>query len=336
MSDRQMVSRGIVVFGGVNSVRPEADKAWAAYAGGVILILDRNGNLDRRLVYDKRPGVLGDIPGVGVVVKSGCLDGSSAVICTTTDVMRVDLESGDVLAHCTHPKFNDLHHALPTTSGDLLVVSTGIDSVLRVSWSGELLQAWPMSDRAPSMLEDPHDYRLVLSTKPHQVHPNHVFVTDSGQIYATRFAQQDAICITDSLRPFLEPGIGNLHDGLTRDGEVWFTGTSGIVSAVDAQSGRPVRTFDISSMLKSDRPPGWCRGLAFLDDDTVAIGFSRLRHTKFKENVKWIANKFGASSLSPHPTRIVFFDIRNERVTGQVDLEQAGGMNAVFSICANP
>ena len=107
---------------------------------------------------------------------------------------------------------------------------------------------------------------------------------------------------------------------------VFFTTVDGHVVEVDASS-LEVRAELRLTGRRDDTLLGWCRGLTFLDEHHVAVGFSRIRHTKFRQTLSWVRNGLTASE----PTRVAVYDTRHWSLVGECDLEGAG-CNAVFSI----
>jgi hypothetical protein len=77
---------------------------------------------------------------------------------------------------------------------------------------------------------------------------------------------------------------------------------------------------------------GWCRGLSVMDDRRAWVGFSRIRPTKFVENISWIKNGF---KQRRRPTRIALYDLARAKCLREVELESLG-LHTVFSIIAVP
>jgi hypothetical protein len=77
---------------------------------------------------------------------------------------------------------------------------------------------------------------------------------------------------------------------------------------------------------------GWCRGLEVLDEDRVVVAFSRLRPTKWRENVRWAKRRLGSRGVGLLPTRLAMVDLRTERFW-EANLEPVG-LYAVFSVHA--
>lgn len=321
----------LLVVGGVNSRNPKSDSAWAAYSGGKVLSLDlETGEYHSVFSDDSVPECVGQAE-VGTVFKAAHLDADYIYLCTTTEVIKVSRSDWQEASRVSNPKFNDVHHVRPSDDGTLLVVSTGLDCLMQIDRDGGLVNSWPLSDEKAPMLSDSTDYRAVESTKPHAVHPNYVFKVQDN-IYVTEFKTAKAKCINNNSAPELTVTTGNIHDGVVRDGRVWFTSTNGWLAAVDIVSGKQVEAYDLNEISSRGGPLGWCRGLAFVSDDVVAVGFSRLRPTKFKENIKWAAAKISKKFSSTSPTRVSLFDIKEKKLLREFDLEGRDELNAVFSL----
>jgi hypothetical protein len=69
-----------------------------------------------------------------------------------------------------------------------------------------------------------------------------------------------------------------------------------------------------------------------VDERRIWIGFTRVRKTRFKENVLWVANILREGVIQK-PTHIALYDLTSRQCLQEVDLE-SHGMNIVFSIFA--
>ena len=77
---------------------------------------------------------------------------------------------------------------------------------------------------------------------------------------------------------------------------------------------------------------GWCRGLHLLGDDRILVGFSRIRPSKIRENVRWVKHRMGLrETAGTRGTRIACYDLARGVHEWDLDLEPLD-MNAVFSI----
>jgi hypothetical protein len=76
---------------------------------------------------------------------------------------------------------------------------------------------------------------------------------------------------------------------------------------------------------------GWTRSIHLVDDHRAWVGFSRIRPTKFRENVGWVARGF-RRDLGTH---IGLYDLDTGECLEQITLEEHG-LSAVFGIYPAP
>ena len=247
--------------------------------------------------------------------------------CTGTEVLVYELPGFHLARHISLPCFNDLHHVQPTSTGSVLVVGTGLDMVFDVSLDGETVREWDVLGQPLwHKYSRDVDYRRIATTKPHASHPN--FVCEiGGDVWATRYMQQDAVCLT---RPDRRVVLGTQpHDGVAWNGYRYFTTVDGRVFIVDETTMDVAETVDLNEIEDADGAPlGWCRGILPQDERYCWIGFSRLRPTRFRENVAWIRHGFRQRS---RPTRVTLYDLQAKAKVREFSLEQ-WGINALFSI----
>jgi hypothetical protein len=122
-----------------------------------------------------------------------------------------------------------------------------------------------------------------------------------------------------------------IHDGIVDGDHIYFTAVDGIVIRVDGRTGMPDRFFDLNDMVPGRLPLGWCRGIAHLGGTRFAVGFSRLRPTRWEENLTWVRHRLGGSGINLMPTRIGVFDLERGALLEEYGLEEVG-LNAVFSV----
>lgn len=301
---------------------------WYEYQKAIALRLDsRTGEATTEVEYVS-PAHAAPTVDPAILFKSGTRVGDRLYLTTQTEVLVYHLPDFRLEHYVSLPSFNDVHHATPTPDGNLLVAITGLDMVAEVTLDGRLVCEWNVLDLSRSPFGDRFsrevDYRLVPTTKPHLAHPNHVFYL-GDEPWATRFQQQDAISLTDPARR-IPIGVERLHDGIPYDGRVLFTAVNGKVVVADAQRLVVDEVIDLNTMHGPDLLLGWCRGL-LLDGDRLWVGFSRMRPTKFRENVAWIKNGF-RHYLGTH---VALYDLRERRCLAQLDVERHG-LNAIFGI----
>ncbi|MFP4474776.1 MAG: hypothetical protein ACLFOY_04400 [Desulfatibacillaceae bacterium] len=264
------------------------------------------------------------------VFKAATVRDGVMYLCTLTEALGRRLPDFAPVFHVSHPYFNDLHHVRPDGEGNLLVVSTGLDAVLRVDRGGNLLDTWYVGEDPMWERFDPDtDYRRVPDTKPHQTHPNYVFFV-GRDIWCTRFNQRDAVNLTGEGR--LDIAVQRPHDGKVRDGRIHFTTVDGHLVVFDLESGEK-QLHDLASLLARDNAAiGWCRGVELLDDGIAVVAFSRIRRTRFRENVAWLRKKLGDREVyGSRPTRLAIYDMKARGIVREMDLEPHG-INVVFSI----
>jgi len=322
------VRRLYVAGGQQRGLRPMSagmDGGWYEYEKAVIVELDTaTGDAATALEYVSPADAIPEEQ-PAILFKSGTLEGDLLYTCTQTEVMVYRLPSFERLAYVSLPHFNDVHHVRPTPAGNLLVANTGLDMVLEVSWSGEVVQLWNVLGEDPWARFSPAtDYRRVKTTKPHHAHPNHVFYIGE-EPWATRFEQRDAVSLIDRSRR-IDIGLERLHDGLVHDGRVYFTTVNGQVAIADTTSLRVIEVIDLTRAHPQDMLLGWARGL-MIEGDQMWVGFSRIRPTKFRENVGWVLRglkrDFG--------THVGCYDLQSGRSAGQFLVERYG-LSAIFGI----
>jgi hypothetical protein len=213
----------------------------------------------------------------------------------------------------------------PTPQGTLLIANAGLEMVMEVTTAGEVLRVWNVLGEAPwERFSRDVDWRQVASTKPHRSHPNYLFMI-GDEIWATRFQQGDAICLTDPGKS-ITISHERIHDGVVYDGYVYFTTVSGSIVVANTTTLQVEDVIDLNSMHEDGSLLGWCRGI-MLDGDRVWVGFSHIRPTKVRENVAFIMRGF----KQVKGTHIACYDLARRRHVVDIDLEPAG-LNAVFSI----
>nr|MBA2570462.1 hypothetical protein [Chloroflexota bacterium] len=303
---------------------------WYEYQKGIVLRLDaRTGDAETKVTYVSPPDVAPPVD-PAILFKSGTRVGDRLYLTTQTEVLIYRLPDFTLEHHVSLPFFNDVHHARPTPDGHLLVAVTGLDMVAEVSLDGRLVREWNALDLSRSPFGERFlremDYRLVPTTKPHLAHPNHVFYL-GDEPWATRFQQKDAISLTDPARR-IDIGIERLHDGIVYGDRILFTAVNGRIVIADARRLIVDEIIDLNEMHGPDLLLGWCRGL-LLDGDRLWVGFSRMRPTKFRENVAWIKNGF-RHYLGTH---VALYDLQERRCLAQIDVERHG-LNAIFGVYA--
>lgn len=326
---------GIYVVGGElrqSVFRPL--KEWQSSRKAIIIYFDPKTKSSRTCVeYVSPPDVCSsDLP--AILFKSASILNGKLYACTSTEVMIYSVPTFQLLHYMSLPCFNDLHHVCPTRQGNLLIVSTGLDMVVEATPEGQVVRVWNVLGENPwERFSEDVDYRTVASTKPHRSHPNHVFLLDD-EIWVTRLEQRDAISLTHPGRR-IDIAVQRPHDGYLFGDSIYFTTVDGKVVIVNAKTLQVEKIHDLVPMSGSqDQVLGWCRGVLPLDDRFAWVGFTRVRPTKFRENLAWI-KRGAAYEQVRRPTHLALYDFQQGKLVDEIPLEPHG-IGVVFSLLPAP
>jgi len=305
---------------------------WQSSVQALLIELDSERNESKpRVEYVSSPDVCADhMP--AMLFKSASLYGSTLYLCTSTEVMAYRLPDFSLVHYISLPFFNDLHHVSPTGRGTMLVAITGLDMVVELTPTGEILREWSVLGGDPWLrFSRDVDYRKVASTKPHHSHPNYVFELDD-EVWVTRLQQRDAICLSRPGPP-IDIAVGQPHDGCVYGDRIYFTTVNGHIAIANRKSLKIEEIVDLNSMSgRTGQALGWCRGILPIDERWVWVGFTRIRPTKFLENVAWIRH---AGSERHKPSHLAIYDLKSRKCEQEIELEPHG-LGVVFSILPVP
>jgi hypothetical protein len=299
------------------------------YEAAIILLLDTSAGTAKVEVEYKTPPEARASDGSSHSFKSATLIGNTLYACTSTEVLIFEVPGFKRIGYISLPCFNDLHHVTPTAEGNLLIANTGLDMVVMVSREGRVVMEWDVLGEKPwSRFSRDVDYRKVESTKPHQSHPNCVFQL-GPDIWVTRLSQKDAVCLTTQGKR-INIEVQRPHDGLVRGDRIYFTTVDGRIVIANRHSLEIDQIINLNEIHRSQQDVllGWCRGLLPVDERRIWVGFTRVRKTKFTENVMWIKHAFREKE---QPTHITLYDIAEKRCLQEFALEDYG-MNVIFGI----
>ncbi len=322
--------RNLYVTGGrQRQLRPiMADSQdWYEYQQGLILeVTPETGAVQRRVEYVSPPDACA-AENPQILFKSGTLRDNRLHVCTQTELLTYTLPDLVLADYISLPCFNDVHHVRPTRAGTLLVANSGLDMVLELTPDGEVLREWNTLGEEPwRRFSRTVDYRKGFSTKPHPSHPNYVF-TLGDEVWATRFQQKDAICLTNPRRR-IAIDIERPHDGVLQDGLLYFTTVNGNIVIANPNTLKIEAVVDLNDMPEPETLLGWCRGI-LVDGSKAWVGFSHIRPTRLRENIAWVARGFRRVL----PTRIACYDLARRCCVVEIEF-QSHGLNAVFGIFA--
>ncbi len=304
---------------------------WYLYEAALILEVDTDTGATRTCVEYQTPREARAGDQSAAHFHTGAVVGNTLYTCTSTEILIYQTPEFKQIGYISLPCFNDLHDVKPSSDGNLLVVSTGLDMVLKVTPGGEIVEEWSALDEVPwTRFSRSIDYRQVVTTRPHASHPNFVFELDN-EIWVTRFYQRDAISLNGSRR-HIDIAIEAPHDGLVRGEKIFFTTVDGKIIVVNRESLRIAELVNLREIR--DRAgevlPAWCRGLWPQDDRKLWVGFTRIRSTRLRENVRWVKTVLHEGTIVK-PTHLALFDIADKKCLKEIDLEPHG-MNAIYGI----
>ncbi len=304
---------------------------WERYERGLIVELDtESGTTEVVVSYVSPPEAIPDVE-PSILFKTASRTSDRLYVCTQTEVLVYAIPGFDLVRYVSLSLFNDLHHVVQNRSGNLLIANTGLDVVMELDASNEIVREWGAVRQDPwKRFSREVDYRKVSTTKPHMSHPNFVFEVED-ETWVTRFEQRDAVCL-DRPNRRIAIDVERPHDGVVFGDEVYFTTVDGRIVVAELETCKAVRTYDLNDITRRLQILGWCRGLLVLEKDVVIVGFSRIRSTKHGANVSWIEKSIGKiKSLRSLPCRVALFDLGAGRLVWEHVVEEAG-MNAIFGI----
>lgn len=303
------------------------------YEEAIVLEVDiENHQVEKKIGY-KTPLKYKAAEDSSVVFKASHIDNDNNLLflCTQTEVLIYSIPDFWLKHHITHPHFNDVHHVRPTKNGNIYVVSTGLDLLMEVNISSEAVNYWDALGRKLWIKHNPKkDYRKVASTKPHESHPNFVF-TVNDELWLTRFEQRDAINL--NTKKTIDIPTEKPHDGHLVNGKVYFTTVNGFIVIADPKSYKVIERINLNRIYRSMKISlGWCRGLYIMDEEYALVAFSKMRKTKYRNNVNWLkAFKKNMSRIVSEKTRIAIINLKKSEVIDEIHVEDYE-MNSIFSI----
>jgi hypothetical protein len=140
------------------------------------------------------------------------------------------------------------------------------------------------------------------------------------EIWATRFHPRDAISLEDPTRR-IDIAIERPHEGFLFNGSLYFTTVDGHIVIVDPETLKVERIHDLNKMSgQGDEPLGFCRGLLLLDERLAWVGFTRIRPTKFRENLSWVRHP----TRTPRRSHITLYDLHSGTPLEDIETEPHG------------
>lgn len=265
-----------------------------------------------------------------MMFKGGQVWNDKLNVVTNSEIVIYDTNTWKVENVITNKTFNDLHGVLQEED-KYWVVNTGLEIIQLVDYHGNVIDQKNYATRETwDRFVESEDYRKVGSTKPHEIHINHIF-RYKNELCVTRMLNKDA-CGLNGKSTIFDIGVGNPHDGVVENSKIYFTTTNGkiIVFENGAEGVLEKEVIDVNEILgkSNSKTGGWCRGILPLDDDRVIVGFTKIRGTKFNEFITWAKAK---GQISTAPTRLLEIDIKNKQLVKEMEYPEKLG-TAIFSI----
>lgn len=297
------------------------------YTGEIILLNWDTLKIEKTIQYESPRQVLNP----SMMFKFGEIDKNFLNIVTNTELVVYDLNDWTIIKRVSFPSFNDLHSVMKN-SDSYFIVNTGLEIIQEIDINSNLVNEYNFASKKTwDRFDINFDYRKIGSTKPHEIHINHIFSVN-GDFYVTRMLKQDAVSLTDK-NNFFSIDAGNPHDGIVHNDQVFFTTTNGHIVVFDSKTRAQLKCINLRDVLSKSNmaPDGWCRGILPFGKNRAFVGFTQLRSTKFNEFASWVKN----IGKNASPSRIVEIDLDKELAIKEYIIPGKNGM-AVFSILNHP
>ena len=252
---------------------------------------------------------------------------NSIITVTNSEIVEFDRKTYEVIKTVSDNSFNDLH-AVKKINEFYYLVNTGLEILQIINENGLIVKEINMATTATwDKFSKSIDYRKIGSTKPHEMHINNVFNV-GDDIFVTRLSLKQAININNE-KDIFDIEVGLPHVGVVFNEKVYFTTTNGHVIVFDANTRKKISLTDVNQLLVKGgyKPDGWCRGILPLSENKILVGYTKLRHTKFKEFLSWTKNLGNVTA----PTRVIEVDISKNSITKEMVFPGDKGF-AIFSI----
>lgn len=258
---------------------------------------------------------------------SATLERDVLYLCTSTEVFLYSYPKLTLIKKISYPFFQNLHHVSPYKN-TVAVVSTGLDMVIFLDKETfKPVEFKNVLGKAPWHRHSMDvDYRKFVSLKPHESHPNYIFEIND-ESWVTRFNQKDAVCL-ENINKTINFGVERLHDGYVTGNNVYFTSVNGCILQANINTLDVEKVINLNEIENSGVPLGWCRGL-FVENDIAYVGFSRIRNTKVKENLKWVVNMVKTNKVKN--TRIAVYDLKSKVKLDEIEMPDTS-IHALYSI----
>ncbi|MEC7878040.1 MAG: hypothetical protein VX499_03655 [Bacteroidota bacterium] len=325
----------LIITGGRQSDSPLSyfNKEWNNGILGVIYEYDTIKKTIKKKIEYETPKKFRPSKNYSMSFKSGSIYDNKLFITSLTEILIYDLLQYKLINRISLNVFNDLHHVI-YVKNDLFIVITGLDLVVRYSLKQNKIltyyNCFPEKDTW-KRFDINKDYRKINTTKPHFSHPNHVTFFDN-KLFVTRYKQQDVLIFSKQgkILDKIDLNEGIPHDGSVFNNNFIYTSVNGKIIKVNSIDFNKKNVINLNKFEKDGNSLGWCRGF-YQSNSHNYVGFSRIRPTKFIENIKWLGNKLTDKIKLKMPTRIVIYNRDFSKIIETINLEKIG-INWIFSI----
>ena len=248
--------------------------------------------------------------GLSMQFKGGFLVQDTLFVVTNTEVLQWDINTWKILKVYSDPTFNDLH-AVFYKDNKIYVCNTGLEIVQVINESGNIVEEINLAfTETWDRFERDKDYRQIATTKPHEVHINHIFEM-GGEIWVTRGQKGDAVNLYNrskkiSVRDNSKEVI-LIHDGVLKKDTLFFSAVNGQIIKVHLN--KSVEIIDLNKMVKHGNRLPWTRGLTIYND-RILLGATKMRKTKFKDLAAWALK----GSPIKMPSSIIEFNLQTQKI----------------------
>ena len=324
----------LIVSMGIPARDVHKKKEGFRFNGAVVQILDwKQKKVVKEITYTSPPEHLGD--GLSMQFKGATVYNNKYFVVTNTELLIYDLENWILEDVISHPTFNDLHGVMPNEH-KIYICNTGLEMVQVMDYHGKIIEEINIASTPTyERFSRQEDYRKIATTKPHEVHINHIF-TIGDDIWFTRGNKRDAVNIYKqsekiSFRDLFSPQETILcHDGIIRGEYLYFTTVNAHIISIDPETRQVVNDLDINQINVSGKNIGWARGLE-LTGNSLFLGVSKMRHSNFKEYTRWLIQKRKMTMSSS----ILEIDYQKEKIVDLYEMENYQG-HAIYTILQLP
>lgn len=266
----------------------------------------------------------------------GDIERGTLWLTTDTEVRRYRYPSLELHSTYSYPFFHNIH-SVAVQGDELYVTSTGLDLVVVLKKNDGSLVKLINCDGKPvwHRFSERTDYRKVYSTRPHDCHPNYVFWI-GDEPWVTRCTQEDAVCLSNTSKRIDVSGSRrpiSVHDGLVKDGKIYFTTVDGAVVVADSLSLGVIEIIELNSLQGFGGARGWCRGLCFLGD-LLYVGFSCLRKTRRIEKIRWVSRLLNGGDVHAEAS-VLAINLKSKEIVRDYRMPK-GMADAIYALLPEP